>query len=81
MRDRPHTASEKSVSQELVIAQALAPLDGQLLTLAQIRELGQVSRWTVWSWCKGGLKTVHIGGVVRVRREDWNAFLEDHAAK
>jgi predicted DNA-binding transcriptional regulator AlpA len=67
------------VAQELAIAQAPAPPDGQLLTLKQCRELAQVSRWTVWNWCtKGDLRTVEIGGVTRIRESDWLKFLEGH---
>jgi predicted DNA-binding transcriptional regulator AlpA len=72
--------AEKSRSQELAIAPSPAPPEGRLLTLKQCRELGQVSRWTVWNWCnKGDLRTVEIGGVTRIRESDWLAFLQRHA--
>jgi len=49
----------------------------RLFTLAQIREAGRFSRSTVYRLRHGGgLRTVTIGGVVRVRESDWQAFLE-----
>ena len=51
----------------------------KLLTLRDCREAAQVSRWTLWDWTtKRGLRTVQIGGCVRVKQSDWESFLAKH---
>lgn len=57
-------------------------MNERLLTLEEIRTMASTSRSTVWRWTvEQGLKTVRIGGLVRVRESDWNAFLAKHTAE
>lgn len=48
-----------------------------LLTLAQVAERLQVSRWTVYQliWA-GELRSVHIGRCHRVRARDVDAYID-----
>ena len=52
-----------------------------LLTLAQVAERLQVSRWTVYQliWA-GELPSVHIGRCHRVRAKDVDAYIENLGA-
>jgi len=53
----------------------------RLFTLAEIQAAGGFSRSTLYRLRHGGgLRTVCVGGVTRVRERDWLAFLERHAA-
>lgn len=53
----------------------------RLLTLQHIRERGSVSRPTVYRWThERGLKTIRVGGCVRVRESDWLAWIAQHAS-
>lgn len=49
----------------------------ELLTLNQVAERLQVSRWTVYQliWA-GDLPSVHLGGCHRVRARDFEDFLD-----
>jgi hypothetical protein len=50
-----------------------------MLTLKELRETARVSRATAWRWRQvHGLPVVQIGGVTRVRRTDWLAFIQNH---
>jgi excisionase family DNA binding protein len=51
--------------------------DPDLLTLSQVAERLQVSRWTVYQlvW-NGELHSVHIGRCHRIRRQDVDAYIE-----
>jgi excisionase family DNA binding protein len=49
------------------------------LTVKQVQNLLSVSRSTVWRWqAEHGLKVVRVGGLVRVRESDLQAFLQRH---
>ena len=51
----------------------------RFLRLAEVQRMLGVSRSTVWRWeNERGLKVVTIGGVVRVRESDLEAFLKRH---
>lgn len=51
----------------------------QFLKLCDVQKLLGVSRSTVWRWtAELGLKVVRVGGVVRVREADLQAFLARH---
>jgi excisionase family DNA binding protein len=53
----------------------------RLLRLQEIQRAAGVSRVTVWRWCnERGLRTIRVGGCVRVRESDWLAWLAQHAA-
>jgi len=53
----------------------------KLYTLAQIQAAGGFSRSTLYRLrhTAGGLKTITVGGVTRVRESDWLAFLDRHS--
>lgn len=54
-------------------------MNEKLLTLGEARAVLQVSRATLWRWqSEHGLKVVRIGGVIRVRESDLQAFLKRH---
>lgn len=58
------------------------PQPEKLFTLAQIQAAGCFSRSTLFRLRHGGgLRTITVGGVCRVRERDWLAFLEKHAGK
>jgi excisionase family DNA binding protein len=49
----------------------------EYMTPAQVAELLQVTRRTVYGWIKGGkLKAYSAGGTVRIRRDDIEAFIK-----
>jgi excisionase family DNA binding protein len=55
------------------------PMSERFLTLREVQERLEVSRQTLWRWqAERGLKTVRIGGVVRIRESDLEAFLKCH---
>ena len=45
------------------------------MTIAEVMQLLQVSRTTVWRWTRTNLRAVRRGGVVRIHRADLHAFL------
>jgi excisionase family DNA binding protein len=51
----------------------------ELLTVRDcLEELG-IDRTTFWDWrTKRGLRSIHVGGVLRIRRSDLEAFLTRH---
>lgn len=51
----------------------------RFLKLAEVQQLLGVSRSSVWRWhAERGLKVVRVGGLVRVRESDLQAFLTRH---
>jgi excisionase family DNA binding protein len=48
-------------------------------TLAAICEMLRISRTSLWRMCKNGLRTVRIGGLVRIRKSDLDRYLDDHS--
>lgn len=53
--------------------------DEKLLTLAQVGEILQISRTSVWKLiAEGGLRRLKYGKIVRVRQSDLEAWLEKH---
>jgi excisionase family DNA binding protein len=48
-------------------------------TLAAVCKMLTVSRTTLWRMCKNGLRTVRIGGLVRIRKSDLDLYLADHS--
>ena len=49
------------------------------MTLTEVRQRLHVSRATLWRWTvERGLKVVRVGGVVRIRESDLQAFLARH---
>jgi len=48
------------------------------LTLAEVAQTLKVSRTTIWRCRREGLKVMRLGGLVRVRRSEFNAYLERH---
>jgi hypothetical protein len=56
------------------------PRPERLYTLQQIQQAGGFSRSTLYRLRHGGgLRTVVIDGLVRVRESDWQRFLERYA--
>jgi len=39
----------------------------------------RISRTSLWRMCKNGLRTVRIGGLVRIRKSDLDRYLDDHS--
>lgn len=57
-------------------------MNDALLRLQEVQELFQVSRTTVWRWhTERGLKVVRIGGSIRIRQKDLDAFVLRHIEK
>jgi predicted DNA-binding transcriptional regulator AlpA len=53
------------------------PQPERLFTLQQIQQAGGLSRSTLYRLRHGGgLRTITVGGVTRVRESDWLRFLE-----
>ena len=48
------------------------------LTLAEVAQMLKVSRTTIWRCRREGLKVMRLGGLVRVRHSEFNAYLERH---
>ena len=49
----------------------------QLLTIPQIVELVQISKWTIYKHIAARrLRAVRVGRLIRVREEDLNKYLE-----
>jgi hypothetical protein len=56
------------------------PQPERLFTLQQIQQAGGLSRSTLYRLRHGGgLRTVVVAGLVRVRESDWQRFLERNA--
>lgn len=56
------------------------PQPERLFTLEQIQKAGGFSRSTLYRLRHGGgLRTITVGDVVRVRESDWQRFLERNA--
>jgi predicted DNA-binding transcriptional regulator AlpA len=56
------------------------PQPERLFTLEQIQKAGGFSRSTLYRLRHGGgLRTITVGGVTRVRESDWQQFLERNA--
>ena len=48
----------------------------QLLTIPQIVDLVQISKWTIYKHIAAGrLRAVRVGRLIRVREEDLNKYL------
>jgi len=47
----------------------------KLYSFAELEEMFRVSRQTIYNWEKEGLKVIRIGGKVRVRKSDLEAFI------
>lgn len=59
---------------------AITAATERLLRLQEIQQAAGVSRVTIYRWThERGLRTVRVGGCVRVRESDWNKWLADHA--
>ena len=57
-----------------------APQPEKLFTLEQIQKAGGFSRSTLYRLRHGGgLRTITIAGLVRVRERDWQAWLDKNA--
>ena len=51
----------------------------QFLKLKDVQDKFAVSRATVWRWhAERGLRVVKVGGMVRIRENDLNEFIEKH---
>lgn len=51
----------------------------ELLSTKEVAKLFSVSKQTVRAWMRSGqLKSIHVGQIVRVRREDVQAFIEQN---
>ncbi len=54
-------------------------LNDRFLKLKDVQDRLGVSRYTVWRWqAERGLKVVRVGGTVRVRESELEAFLGRH---
>ena len=47
--------------------------------LTAVCQMLSISRTTLWRMCKNGLRTVRIGGLVRIRKSDLDRYLRDHS--
>lgn len=47
----------------------------EYMTADGAAEYAQVSRATIYRWCKEGLPTVGTGGIIRIRRSDLDEYL------
>ena len=51
----------------------------RFLTLSEVRATLKVSHSTLWRWtAEHGLKVSRVGGVVRIRESDLQAFLKQY---
>ena len=60
------------------IAELKATIDRiapEYMTADGAAEYAQVSRATIYRWCKEGLPTVGTGGIIRIRRSDLDEYL------
>jgi excisionase family DNA binding protein len=48
-------------------------------TLTAVCQMLSISRTTLWRMCKNSLRTVRIGGLVRIRKSDLDRYLGDHS--
>jgi len=54
----------------------------EFLTMKEVQELLKVSRTAIYSWLnKGKLKGYKVGGAVRFKREDIEAFIKEWGAE
>ena len=61
---------------------AITAATERLLRLQEIQRAAGVSRVSVYRWThERGLKTIRVGGCVRVRESDWQKWLTDHASE
>jgi len=53
-----------------------------ILTPQEVRGLLRISRTTLWRWvAERGLPSIRVGGLLRFRRADVEAFLKRHEVK
>jgi len=63
-----------------VVTPPAAP--GRLLKLQEIQRAAGVSRVTLYRWThERGLRTVRVGGCVRVRESDWLRWIAEHSTE
>jgi len=61
---------------------AITATTERLLRLQEIQRAAGVSRVTVYRWChERGLRTIRVGGCVRVRESDWQRWLSEHSTE
>ena len=61
---------------------AITAATERLLRLQEIQQAAGVSRVSVYRWThERGLKTIRVGGCVRVRESDWLAWLAKHSSE
>ena len=48
-------------------------------TLTAVCQMLSISRTTLWRMSKNSLRTVRIGGLVRIRKSDLDRYLCDHS--
>ena len=61
---------------------AITAATERLLRLQEIQRAAGVSRVSVYRWThERGLKTIRVGGCVRVRESDWLAWLAKHSSE
>ena len=61
---------------------AITAATERLLRLQEIQQAAGVSRVSVYRWThERGLRTVRVGGCVRVRESDWLAWLAKHSSE
>jgi excisionase family DNA binding protein len=71
---------EEIASTAARVKAAAAQSTERLLTLQEIQRAANVSRVTVYRWThERGLRTIRVGGCVRVRESDWLTWLAEHS--
>ena len=69
-----------ATSAGIAAAATPTPTPERLFTLEQVQAAGNFSRSTLYRLRHGGgLKTITIAGLVRVRERDWLAWLDKNA--
>jgi predicted DNA-binding transcriptional regulator AlpA len=53
----------------------------QLQSDAEDCQMLSISRTTLWRMCKNDLRTMRIGGLVRIRKSDLDRCLRDHSER
>ncbi len=52
----------------------------RLLRLHEIQRAAGVSRVTIYRWThERGLRTIRVGGCVRMKESEWQRWLNDHS--